>query len=72
MRKPSSRERAQRQALREEFRKRLLADAARRFGKRRARALEKRIGKLADDLAAVALFPVADDAKPAYYPIERP
>lgn len=71
MKKPSPRERAQRATLREEIRKRLLADAARRFGKRRARTLEKPIGKLADDLAAVALFPVDADAKPAYYAIER-
>lgn len=71
MRKPSKQEAAARAALGKKFRKRLLADAARRFGKRRARALEKRIGKLADDMAAVALFRVDADAKPAYYAIER-
>ena len=69
--KRASKRTTQRDKLREEFRKRLMTEALRRFGKRRARALETRIGKLADDLAAVALFPVDEDARPAYFAIER-
>lgn len=57
--------------LREVYRKRLMADAVRRFGKRRARALEAKITKLAGDLTAVASFPVDADTRPQYFAIER-
>lgn len=48
-----------------------MADAVRRFGKRRARALEAKITKLAGDLTAVASFPVDADTRPQYFAIER-
>lgn len=69
--KRASKRNAARDTLREVYRKRLMAEAARRFGKRRARALAPNIVKLAGDLAAVHLFPVDADARPQYFALDR-
>jgi len=54
----------------ETMRTRLAAEAARRFGAERARALAADIEALAADLARVAAAAVPDEAEPGFYLLE--